>query len=137
MILEQVQSIFEQYLNNKGYSKETLKRYLRDVKYFFLFMEKKLGKIDIRAITKADLNQYQSYIYQLKKEDHSPRYSVSTRKAIFISLSHLFKYLYKNEFILLNPFDGLDRTLVMKYPERKTLTEEQMNTVEPTRNGQE
>ncbi len=128
MTLEEIQPIFEQYLKNKGYSKETLKRYLRDIKYFFLFMAKELAKKDIRDVSKADLNRYQSYTYKLKKRDSDkPRYSVSTRKAIFISLAALFKYLYKHEYILINPFDGLDTKLIMVYPERKTLSEEQMN----------
>jgi site-specific recombinase XerD len=115
-----VENIFSKYIESRGFSNKTLKLYSWEVREFFRWLRTNAGKIDVREIDKNDIVRYREFMFTDEK------YCRTTQHGVMITLKTLFKYLFRNEYILLNPFDGLDFKESKVFKERKILTVEQM-----------
>jgi len=102
--------LFKEYLKNKNYSENTVQRYERDVRYFLIFS----GKEDVRDMSREDIMAYWGEIASCG------RYTPESRRGIMTTLGMFFKFLLRNESILLNPFFCLDFS--MKRREKKRLS---------------
>lgn len=105
--------LFTQYLKNKNFSKNTFSKYTREVRDFLIFIQKD----DVREISKEDILSYRKNIYSCA------RYAKSTQRGIILSLLSFFKYLSKNEYILINPFDTLDLRMKKVETKRESISE--------------
>ena len=111
-----VLNLFSEYMKNRNYSEATQRQYVFNTKHFFKWFKKD----DLRDTGKADIYSYREYLETLS-------YSDNTKRGFVKSLSLLFKYLSRNEYILANPFDGLELTPQKKYKGRESLPEDDMN----------
>jgi len=101
-----VQYLFKKYLESRNYSEITVKKYLRIVRDFFYYLEDETFKDDLREVTGEDILIYQERIAGIRRGE-KPRYAPTSIKGIIFTLRHLFRYLYRNELVLSNPFDRL------------------------------
>lgn len=124
--LEVVEYIFGRYLAGKSYSSNTLKRYLREVRDFLLWAEAERGRKDLREIGKEDLSAYRKEIFQVRKKG-KPRYSLSTQSGIMTTLYRMFRYFVRNDYMLINPFEGLEFKIMKRYRGRGSIPEQQMH----------
>jgi site-specific recombinase XerD len=123
---EAVAYLFGQYLAGRSCSPNTIARYLREVRDFLLWAGSRRGKEDLREIGKEDLIAYGREIAAARKQG-KPRYSPCTRRGIMSTLFTLFRYCTRNEYILSNPFDGLDLRIMRTYRARDSIPEGRMH----------
>ena len=125
-----VDHIFTEYLKNKNYSEQTLIQYSYNIKHFFMRLYDDANKEDARDVTGNDILSYRKYIENAEvksKRCITGRYSRSTKRGMIKTLSVLFRFLSRNEYILSNPFDGLDLKMQKQYKERECLLEKEIN----------
>jgi site-specific recombinase XerD len=87
-----------EYLKNKNFSSYTVDRYVGEVKYFLLFVDKE----DVKYLTKEDILNYRKELHDYGKYKHK------SLKGIIFSIFRFFDYLLKHGYISENPFDSLD-----------------------------
>ena len=125
-----VNHIFIEYLKNKNYSEQTLTQYSYNIRHFFEWLYDDANKEDARDATGNDILSYRKYIENVEvksKRCINNRYSRSTKRGFIKSLNVLFRFLSRNEYILSNPFDGLDLKMQRQYKERECFLEEEIN----------
>ncbi|MCK5201520.1 MAG: tyrosine-type recombinase/integrase [Spirochaetales bacterium] len=120
------QYLFKKYLESRNYSEITVTKYLRIIRDFFYYLKDEIGKEDLREVTGADILIYQEKIASERKGE-APRYAPTSIKGIIFTLRHLFRYLYRNELILANPFDRLTIKINAVSKIRIAIDEEEMN----------
>lgn len=81
-----------------------------------------------QAITKPILENYQRYIYRLRKKDGSA-YSVNGQANYLSALKGFFTWLAKGNYILYNPSSELDMPRLQKRLPRHVLSEAEVETV--------
>lgn len=121
-----VRYLFKKYLESRNYSRVTVEKYIRVVRDFFHYLQEERGKEDVREVTGEDILTWQK---KLTGELHGGkrRYAPSSIKGIIFTLRHLFRYLYRNELILANPFDRLRIKIQTVKKVRECIGEEEMN----------
>lgn len=120
--------LYEQNLKGKSYAAKTIKRYSGEINQFFMFVRDTLSKNDITEIDRFDIMQYQKHIYEAAKPGKKEkRYSRETQCGIMFNLRSLFNYLCRNEYLLLNPFDGVELKKNKRQKQRQTIRVEDMN----------
>ena len=120
------QYLFKKYLESRNYSGITVKQYMRIVRDFFYYLEEDTLRDDLREVTGPDILVYQEKITGEEKRNKK-RYSTTTVKGIIFTLRHLFRYLYRNELVLANPFDRLTIKINTVSKIRPCIDEEEMN----------
>lgn len=126
-----IKSIFIEYLKNKNYSECTLYQYSYNVKHFFEWLFNETKKEDARDVTGNDILSYRKYLDKVELKRvicGDNKYSQNTKRGMIKTLSVLFRFLSRNEYILFNPFDGLDLNMQKRYKERESLLEYEINT---------
>jgi site-specific recombinase XerD len=108
--------MFKEFLVNRNFSEYTIKRYVREVRYFLLFIKKE----DVKDLTKEDVFNYRKEIHRCG------RYDSGSQRGIILSLSRFFKYLSRYEFILVDPFDSLDLKMAKRTTKRESVPEEDL-----------
>jgi integrase/recombinase XerD len=116
--------VFKNYLEGRACSHSTVERYTYELKYFFFWARCEKKKDDARDITSLDIEEYQEYLAEAKKED-GEKYSLRTRRGRMLSLSILFRHLYRCAYILANPFDRVTIIKKQRTAMRMTLTQEE------------
>lgn len=125
-----VNNLFIEHLKNRNYSKETLVQYSYNTRHFFEWLNENRNKEDARDVTKDDILFYREYIENVEikpRKEASNRYSYNTKKGMIKTLKILFRFLSRNEYILVNPFDGLDLKMQERHKERESIEEGEMN----------
>jgi site-specific recombinase XerD len=108
--------LFTEYLVNRNFSDNTVKKYYCIVRDFFLFCMKK----DVRNIGKDDIVTYQKEIHQCG------RYSKNTQSGIMHTLNHFFRFLTRHEAILINPFDSIDIQIIKREFKRDGIAKDKL-----------
>jgi integrase/recombinase XerD len=121
-----VKYLFEEHLKNKGYSKESIRRYMWEVKLFFSWLER-YASADIREVTRERILDYQKFLYTEKRR--GKQLSTSTQRGMMFTLKQLFKFLSKNEYILENPFDSIELKRLKEKKLRQCVSEKNINLV--------
>jgi len=109
--------LFREYLKHKNYSENTLIRYEREVRDFLLWS----GKEDVREMSKQDILNYRKYISECG------RFAVSSQRGIMLCLGVFFKFMLRNESILVNPFEGLELGMKKRQGKRESVAVEKLN----------
>ena len=93
--------LFSEYLNGLGYAKNTIQSYKRSIKYLNDYAVK-----DVREISKDDVTEFIKSFYA-KETRQKKVFKHQSICAIVSQIRHYFKYLYRNEIILINPVEDL------------------------------
>ena len=109
--------LFTESLKNKNYSANTYGRYHREVRDFLLYLKTD----DVREACKADILNYR------KEINKSGKYGINSQRGIIFSISLFFRFLSRNEYILVNPFDNIDLSMKKTESKRESITEEKLS----------
>jgi len=120
-----VKNLFEGYLSNRSFSRWTVTRYLREADAFFAWLAKERGKTDAREVDKDDIAAYREFLRSSTR--HGKALSDGTRRGMVFSVRRLFLFLAKYEYVLANPFDGIDLDEVTVRRLRTSIPEERMH----------
>ena len=88
----------KEFLRIKNYSQHTISNYERDINRFLIFLEEK--KADPYDLLPATLTQWIIFLRKKGLGNRSIQRNIS-------SLRNFYKYMYKNEELESNPFDGI------------------------------
>ncbi len=123
---EQYIPLFEKYLHGLGYSKSTIDSNLLSVKLFARYS--RVMKKHTPAETDArDLTGYILYLRESVTRYGKP-YTAGTINSRMSSLRHFFRFLYRSEFILMNPAEEISLELKETGARKEIFTREEMNT---------
>lgn len=120
-----VKNLYEGYLANRSFSRSTVTRYLREAEVFFEWLDKKRGKEDAREVARDDITAYREYLHAYEREGNA--LSDTTRRGMLMTVRRLFLFLAKYEYVLTNPFDGIDLEGVSVRRLRESIPEERMH----------
>lgn len=120
-------TLFENHLENKAFSRETITRYLREARVFFEWLAKEQGKDDAREVTREDVFAYRMYLHDYERA--GKRLRDTTRRGMALTVRRLFLFLAKYEYLLSNPFDGIDLENVTVRHLRQSIPEERMHRI--------
>jgi len=120
-----LKKLFENHLNNKAFSRSTIARYLGEARVFFTWLEKERGKDDAREVTKEDIFAYRLYLHDYERK--GKRLRDTTRRGMAMTVRRLFLFLAKYDYLLTNPFDGIDLENVTVRHLRESIPEERMH----------
>lgn len=110
---------FLRYLESIDRSKETIKGYQKELKYFNKFLQEKYCyEVEIEDITIEDLEDYMYYLKKMEKKS-------STRSRVVYVLRSFYNYLYKRELCHKNLAIFIEGVKV-KQNERVYISEEEL-----------
>lgn len=118
--------IFKKYLNNAGYKGSSINIRLTETEYFFEYLQKHHQLTDLRDVTSKHIRDYMIYLHKTVSPTTEKPYSKNTIRAKMGMIKLLFKCLYLNECIIINPAQDV----VYKYEgdegRREVMTEQQI-----------
>ncbi|HPA71000.1 MAG TPA: tyrosine-type recombinase/integrase [Spirochaetota bacterium] len=120
-----LKKLFENHLDNRSFSRSTITRYLREAEVFFEWLAKERGKDDAREVTREDIFAYRLYLHDYERK--GKRLRDTTRRGMVMTVRRLFLFLAKYEYLLTNPFDGIDLGNVTVRHLRTSIPEERMH----------
>ena len=123
---EAAMRMYLEHIKGRGYASGTIKRGLFDIGYFFEWLLRVRGKDDVRDVNGGDLIEYVVHLPKALKKDGHGSYAMDTQRGMLVSLRSIFRYLSRNDYILGNPFDGLDLAMPRKRRERASIKEKDM-----------
>src|SRR4030042_1893300 len=122
---EKTMNIFIKHLEAKKFSSKTVASYEWILRFFFVRLEKEQKIIDLREVTRNDILLFRKYLFEVRKKDgENSKYELSTQQVMISRIKILFRYLYRNEYILYNIFDNLDVSIRVRKKYRETLKKE-------------
>ncbi len=104
MKFERANYLFKKYLLASGYKEKTVDAYLIAVNNFTIF-NLKYGKNSIQEITENDLVNFTEYLFS-KKSRLNKIYNPATIKTKLEKIKMFFGFLYKNDYLLVNPLES-------------------------------
>ena len=117
---------FEKYLLGLGYKKSTVDSRVASMKHFAEFSKKKEKHSPAEIIAK-DLTDYIIHLREGISHFGKP-YTTGTINSWLSSLRHFFKFLYRSEFILLNPAEDISLEVKDIEARKEIFTTDEMNT---------
>ncbi|WOV84726.1 tyrosine-type recombinase/integrase [Sporosarcina jeotgali] len=121
MTYEEVSEAYLQSIKIRGFSKETCRGYMRDLKQFEVFIiEHFNGSVYIDEISMNDVEKYMHYLTEERKL--KPR----SRNRYLSSLNSMFTYALKNEWVEKNPAALIDAAKVIEQ-QKDSLSEEEID----------
>ncbi|WP_083584348.1 tyrosine-type recombinase/integrase [Bacillus weihaiensis] len=103
--------IFETHMDNKDYSVHTMKNYLRDVRLFLSYVNRKTeNPKSLEEIRKMDITLFLNYLKNKKGN------SAGTRNYRLMAIRAFYKCLIEYELVTFNPTDGIERAKEQKNP---------------------
>mgnify|MGYP000973494865 CR=1 FL=1 len=113
-----VKAAYCDYLRTLKYDPSTVKGYAADLNRFFVFLDKK-GVADLRAVTRADILDYQA-------ELSTSTWTVHTTHAHLRAVRRLYEFLDDQGKILMNPAVGIRMPKLERALPRNVLTRSEM-----------
>lgn len=121
MLLGEVQERFLKSLEWKGYSKETIRSYECSLRSFQEYLNGIFdGEVHLENITLKEMECYLQYLVEVRKV--KPK----SRNRYISSISSMFTYAVKNDWLVKNPALTVDRAKVMEQP-KIVLTQEEIH----------
>jgi len=117
--------LFEEYMKNRGFSGQTVIRYRRETRFFLNWLSDYPRTHDVREVDARDIAEYRAFLYAYRRNGKG--LGDSTRWGMLMSVRHLFKFLSKNEYIIRNPFEGLDMKSIRVQRLRGSIPEKHMH----------
>jgi len=99
--------IYIAYLKKSGYKKKTISTYKRKIARFFTYLKTIAGIADLRNVDKQILTGFLIWANGIVSEKTKKPLAVNTRKELFIATRLLFKCLYVEECIMVNPIQNI------------------------------
>ena len=99
--------VFKKYLQSAGYRKQSIATRLNELEYFYEYLKKQYNIADLRDTKQEHIKRYIHYLNQAVSEKTGKAYAKSTIGSKVSAINLLFKSLYVNELILVNPAKGL------------------------------
>lgn len=116
-----------EYLRIRNYTEQTLFHRNHRMVTFRLFCEQ-LGITQARAVTRAVVLNYQSYLFHYRKSDGNPL-TVGTQKHWLSALCHFFSWLTREGHVLYNPASDLELPRKEQRLPKEILTHEQVEAI--------
>jgi integrase/recombinase XerD len=97
-----VRRIFTEYLKKSGYKEQTIRQKKISIEIFFGYVKEK-GIADVRDIDEAAVKGFLAFLNEKTGKRSGKLFAVHTKKMIFAVIKLLFRCLYVEECILVNP----------------------------------
>ena len=122
-----VRKIFLHYLKKLGYKEKTIKDYGRKIKRFFDYITKIKEIVDLRNVNEKILTDFLTWLNEIVSERTHMLLSAHTKRELFSLTKLLFRCLYLEELILVNPMQNVTYRPGGGTKQREILTEDEMN----------
>ena len=119
--------LFKEYMRGKGFSRQTIERYGRETRFFFTWLKDLRDKQDVREIEKGDLYAYQVFLSQAMNRKNTKRFCPATQHGMVTTVKLLFRFLARNDYLLVNPFDTFELAPVRVRRIREGVPEKRLN----------
>lgn len=116
---------FKGYLKGLGYKEGTIDAYMFCLKRFFSYLQS-VDKYDVRDIVVKDIYGFISFMKR-EKTQYKEYYDISSIQRMVYQIRHFFKYLYRNEYILIDPLEDIPLDLGCMNRMRSIFSEDEMN----------
>ena len=103
-----VQSDFKEYMESLGYSKQVVVDRLRHGKWFYEYLEIYEMVKDLRDVNIKHIKSYCGYLNSISCKRTGRPYAKNTISYIVSGIRLLFKFLYIEELIIINPCQDLE-----------------------------
>ena len=127
LIPEKTAKIFEEYLKEAGYKKNTIRTKLAYLDVFFGFTKQK-NINDIRDIDIELIKEFVKYIQKTISATTEKPYGKRTKNSLVGVVRHLFRALYLKEKMITNPMQGYSFKFKGVETLRESLSEDEINT---------
>jgi site-specific recombinase XerD len=117
--------LFEKYLIGLGYRKSTIDSTILSVKLFAEF-SREMGKPVPAETSARELTEYIVHLRESATRYNRP-YSAGTINRRLSSLRHFYRFLYRSEFILLNPAEDISLEVKETGNRKEIFTKDEMN----------
>ena len=125
LTLGMLEKLLQEYLEVKKFSEKSVKAYQETLKNFIKYLILTGNDYDLRDFTRDDMKKYIDYLHTYRKKNGSPLKN-ETRRAFFFRIRCFIKYLYRMEYLLYNPADGVDLKIKEGSLARKIMSIEEM-----------
>jgi site-specific recombinase XerD len=115
--------LFKKYLREAGYKKNTVKNIMVNVHKFFEYLED--GK-DMREVGKTEFKGFLKELNTSVSERTGKQYSLRTKMSIWGAVKLLFRSLYLQEFLIINPLQDFTVKLKGLKNKRKVMSQKEM-----------
>jgi integrase/recombinase XerD len=119
--------LFKEHLTVSGYKENTIAGKLQALSVFFVFLRERNPDIDLRDVGKATLEAYSRYLGSVVSARTRKQYEKRTKKMLLGAVRLLFRSLYLEELIIVNPLQELCLKAQGEEKRRAILSEEEMN----------
>lgn len=96
-------ALFQHYLKAAGYKQNTIRTKLECIQLFFGYLTEHGLAEDLREVSRRQLEEFLSYLNEAVSRRTARRYAPLTRKGVWVAVRLLFRALYRQERILVNP----------------------------------
>lgn len=122
-----VKDVFFEYLVSSGYKQKSIHRKMLDVNMIVSYLSDKENIIDFRDVTDQHIKGLIIYLNKTisKKTHHS--YSDNFKSHVLSTANQLFRSLYLEDLILLNPVQNLDIRIKIAKKQKIMFSEKEMN----------
>jgi integrase/recombinase XerD len=127
LTVKKTKKLFEDYLNESGYKKSTIRTKLGSVEVFFRFLEKNNVQ-DIRDVDIESIKKFVKHINAVTSERTEKPYGKRTKILLVGTVHLLFRSLYLKEEILTNPLQGYSFKPTGAEMIRESMSEEEINS---------
>jgi len=127
LTIPKARKIFLYYLGSLGYKETTIKSHGKRINLFFEYITV-IGNIgDIRDVNEKVINGFLTWLNEKVSERTRQLLAASTKKELFTGVKLLFRCLYVEELILVNPVQNIIYKPRGAQKQREVLTEDEMN----------
>ncbi|MGB9599963.1 MAG: site-specific tyrosine recombinase XerD [Myxococcota bacterium] len=125
MNIQRYQDLFIDYLiSERGYSKNTIDSYSRELMRFIIFLSDRIGE-DVKNITQSNIVEYLRHLERLGLDKRSQHHNM-------VVLRQFFKFLLREKYISQNPAALIDiPKMKMTLPEYLTVEEVELLLSQP------
>jgi len=116
--------MYERYLEGLNYNKSTIRDTVFVLHSFFDFA----GKASVSEIERDDIKKFYIYIKETKSKKTGRYLSGNSLSAKFCKLRQFFKYLVQRDFILTNPFEGLEINIKIIEKKKDIFSKDEINS---------
>ena len=127
LTIPKVRKIFLHYLKSLGYKEKTIKNHSRKIKRFFEYITDIKEIVDFRDVNEKVLTDFLAWLNEIVSKRTGRQLSANTKRELFSLTKLLFRCLYLEELILVNPMQNITYKPGGATKQRKILTEDEMN----------
>lgn len=124
-----ISELYYQYIQSRGLKVSTTTMKQRHLERFLDYLSSKNPDYDIRDITEKEIKEYMQYLGTYVSKRRKSRLALITRNQMIVVVKELFKCLYINECILVNPAQGIHLKKCKSYEKRAILDQKEMELI--------